>query len=157
MLAYTLHKHTQTVYREHSITERCSVRGVAFHVQVCALLYRYTSRRLQKLNAGKILSLFSGCLVMILFSILTNLNAKNLRVCRCAGFIRTACPCFLQYAHACREAPCRRKEIIFIYECCKIKKVLFFSFLFLSFFFRLCFIREYLCTETILRCPVFRG
>lgn len=75
----------------------------------------------------------------ILFSILTHLNAKNLRVCRCAGFIHTACSCFLQYAHACREAPrrsLRRKEIIFIYERCKIKKCCFFFL----FFFSLCFI-----------------
>lgn len=60
-------------------------------VQVCALLYRYTSRRLQNGTQRNVFKLLSECLVMILFSILILLNAKNFRVCRCAGFIHTAC------------------------------------------------------------------
>ncbi len=73
--------------------------------------------------------------VMILFSILTHLNAKILRVCRRAGFIHTACSCSLQYGHACREAPRRssRKEIIiFIYERCKKCCFLFFLVCFIG-------------------------
>lgn len=49
MLAYTLHTHTRTVYREHSVTERCSVRGFAFQrlfllrrrVAVCTFIQIY--------------------------------------------------------------------------------------------------------------------
>ncbi len=85
--------------------------------------------------------------VMILFSILTQLNAKILRVCRRAGFIHTACSCSLQYGHACRGSKTEIEKRDYYFYMNVVKSV---------FFFCLCFIGN-IYVQKLYYLPVFRG